>query len=93
MYNNITSLKNATEPSEIGGLAYFLVYISEYLPYVILISLGEIVGIIGNVRKYKKLISINVIMCFDLHPNRKFAYSGNNNNQQRPSFANLYTCL
>lgn len=48
MYNNITSLKNATEPSEIGGLAYFLVYISEYLPYVILIGLGEIVGILGN---------------------------------------------
>lgn len=52
MYNNISSLKNATEPSEIGGLAYFLVYISEYLPYVILIALGEIFGIIGNDRKY-----------------------------------------
>ena len=38
------SLKNN---SEVGGLAYFQTNISEYLPYVIIISLGLIIGFIG----------------------------------------------
>ena len=33
--------------SEIGGLAYFLTHISEYLPYVIIVSLGSVIGVIG----------------------------------------------
>ena len=33
--------------SEVGGLAYFLTYISDCLPYVVLESLGSIIGVIG----------------------------------------------
>ena len=44
-FNNTTI--NSTY-SEIGGLVYFLVYISDYLPYVILVSLGTIIGVTGN---------------------------------------------
>lgn len=33
---------------EIGGLAYFLVYISDYLPYVVLSAMGTILGIFGK---------------------------------------------
>lgn len=38
---------SAEDVEIIGGLAFFLVYISECLPYVVLIALGEIVGVIG----------------------------------------------
>ena len=38
------SLKNN---SEVGGLADFQTHISEYLPYLIIISLGLMIGVIG----------------------------------------------
>lgn len=38
--------------SDVGGLAYFLAYISDYLPYVALSSIGAVIGIIGNIFKY-----------------------------------------
>lgn len=40
------TINNQTE-TLIGGIAYFLVYLSEYLPYVILYSTGAVVGFIG----------------------------------------------
>ena len=33
--------------SEIGGLDFFLAHISDCLPYVVLESLGSIIGVIG----------------------------------------------
>lgn len=47
---NLTNV-NATGHilDEIGGLAYFVVYMSEYLPYIMLSSIGIIVGIIGKI--------------------------------------------
>lgn len=35
--------------SDIGGLAYFLAYISDYLPYVTLVSIGAVIGIIVTI--------------------------------------------
>lgn len=46
MAMNISNISN--EHSEIGGLVFFLVYISDYLPYVTLISIGAVTGVIGN---------------------------------------------
>lgn len=37
----------ASQTTYVGGVAFFLTYLSEYLPYVLLIAFGEIVGIIG----------------------------------------------
>lgn len=47
---NLTN--SSVEDVEIGGLAFFLVYISECLPYVVLIALGEIVGVIGDQKRF-----------------------------------------
>ena len=41
---------------EIGGLAYFLLYISDYLPYVIIYALGTFFGFIGNLELRKSII-------------------------------------
>ena len=35
--------------SEIGGLVFFLAHISDCLPYVILVSLGSVIGVIGSI--------------------------------------------
>lgn len=35
--------------SEIGGLDFFLAHISDCLPYVILVSLGTVIGVIGSI--------------------------------------------
>lgn len=50
--SNISSNSN----TQIGGLAYFLVYLSDYLPYVIIGSSGTIIGVLGN---YLKFIYLN----------------------------------
>ena len=39
---------SSNESSELGDLAYFLANISECLPYVILLSLGSIIGVLGT---------------------------------------------
>lgn len=54
-----TSINDSTE---IGGLAYFLVYISDYLPYVIIVSSGAIIGVIGNL-----IIMATIIFNKNLH--------------------------
>lgn len=38
---------NSTIEDQIGGVPYFLIYLSEYLPYVILKSGGLIIGFFG----------------------------------------------
>ena len=43
-FSNMSSNSN----TQIGGLAFFLVYLSEYLPYVIIGSSGTIIGVLGN---------------------------------------------
>ena len=35
--------------SDVGGLDYFRAYISDYLPYVILVSFGTFIGVIGTI--------------------------------------------
>lgn len=39
---------SSNETSELDGVAFFLANISECLPYVILISLGAVIGILGK---------------------------------------------
>ena len=41
----------SNETSELDGVAYFLANISECLPYVILVSLGAIIGTLGTIFK------------------------------------------
>ena len=35
--------------SEVGGMAYFMIYISDYLPYVIIVSFGAVMGFLGTI--------------------------------------------
>ena len=42
--SNISSNDN----SDIGGIAFFLAHISECLPYVIVVSLAAIIGLLGT---------------------------------------------
>lgn len=37
------------ESSELAGLGFFLANISECLPFVILVSLGAVIGILGTI--------------------------------------------
>ena len=46
--NSSSITSNAIKNNEIGGLVFFLTYISEYMPYVTLVSIETVVGIIGN---------------------------------------------
>jgi hypothetical protein len=41
---NTSFIANITD---IGGLAYFFTYLGDYLPYVIIISIGVLLGIAG----------------------------------------------
>ena len=45
--SNISNIPS-NDSSEIGGSVFFLTYISEYLPYVTLVSIGSVMGVIGN---------------------------------------------
>jgi len=45
--------------SEVGDLAYFLTYISDCLPYVVLESLGSIIGVIG-IALNQRIINIQI---------------------------------
>lgn len=52
-YTTLESNKNGT--NEIGGILFFLTYLSDYLPYSILSAIGIIVGVLGNKNtKHKK---------------------------------------
>ena len=46
--NNNTILVEIHQTAEIGGLAYFLIYMSEYMPYVVISLMGTIIGVFGN---------------------------------------------
>ena len=39
---------NTTDFSDIGGLAFFFTYLGDCLPFVIITSIGVILGIIGK---------------------------------------------
>ena len=45
---NISNI-SSNEFSDVGGIAYFWAYISDYLPYVILVSFGTVIGVIGTI--------------------------------------------
>ena len=49
MAMNISNISNisSNDNLEIGGSVFFLIYISEYLPYVTLVSIGSVIGVIG----------------------------------------------
>ena len=48
MANFSVSNISSNETSGLGGLVYFLANISERLPYLILVSLGSIIGVLGT---------------------------------------------
>lgn len=45
---NLSTLRNASLPEEVGGLIFFLKDIASYLPYTTLIALGMVLGAIGK---------------------------------------------
>lgn len=45
-YTNFENNINGT--NEIGGILFFLTYLSDYLPYSILSAIGIIVGVLGK---------------------------------------------
>ena len=53
---NVSNILNisSNDNSKLGGLVFFLTNISEYLPYVTFVSIGTVIGVIGNNHdKYK----------------------------------------
>lgn len=50
MTMNISNISDisSTDNSEVGGMAYFMIYISDYLPYVIVVSFGAVMGFLGT---------------------------------------------
>ena len=48
--SNISNIPS-NDNSDIGGIAFFLAHISECLPYVIFVSLGSIIGVLGTLFK------------------------------------------
>lgn len=53
MANFSVSNISSNESSEIGGVVFFIADISECLPYVILLSLGAIIGVLGILYFFK----------------------------------------
>lgn len=47
--NSINLNVTSNYHSDIGGLAYFLAFITDYLPYVTLASTGAVIGFIGTI--------------------------------------------
>lgn len=45
--NNSSNISSNSYSESVGGLVYFLLYISDYLPYVILVSCASLIGLIG----------------------------------------------
>ena len=47
---SISNISNISynQSSESGGVAFYLANISECLPYVIIVSLASIIGVLGN---------------------------------------------
>ena len=45
------------EDLKIGGILYFITYISDYLPYTILCAIGSVVGLFGN------LLIVGAVLC------------------------------
>ena len=47
---NVSNILNisSNDNSKLGGLVFFLTNISEYLPYVTLVSIETAIGYIGN---------------------------------------------
>lgn len=43
----VSKMTNSSYLNQTGGLEFFFAYISEYLPYVILVSFGALAGVIG----------------------------------------------
>ena len=54
---NTTTTSPVLEDHEIGGILYFITYISDYLPYTILCAIGSVVGLFGN------LLIVGAVLC------------------------------
>jgi hypothetical protein len=48
--------------SDIGGIAYLLINLSTYLPYIVLYSVGIFVGVLGN-----SLTIATIVVTKELH--------------------------
>lgn len=59
-YTNLESNKNGTD--EIGGILFFLTYLSDYLPYSILSAIGIIVGVLGKKHETQKNIKLKSLI-------------------------------
>lgn len=64
---NYSNTSNSSHSNEIGGLVYFLTYISDYLPYVILTSVGFIIGLVGTNQSYDQTINSTFFALFILY--------------------------
>ena len=58
IHMDLNETNNAANNStfEIGGLAYFLLYISDYLPHVVIYALGTFFGFIGNLELGQSIV-------------------------------------
>lgn len=53
---NSTNFSNKNGTVEIGGILFFLTYLSDYLPYSMLTAIGVIVGVLGKKHEARKKI-------------------------------------
>lgn len=56
MENSTNFESNKNETVEIGGILFFLTYLSDYLPYSMLTAIGVIVGVLGKKHEARKKI-------------------------------------
>ena len=54
---NATISSHILEDQEIGGVLYFMKYMSDFLPYTVLSGNGVIVGLLGN------LLIVGAVLC------------------------------
>ena len=48
-FSNISNITSSNNFTEIGGVTYFLLYISDYLPSIAFVSCGVVIGFLGTV--------------------------------------------
>lgn len=52
-FKTVSKMTNSSYLNQTGGLEFFFSYISDFLPYVILVSFGALAGVIGILKVYK----------------------------------------
>lgn len=67
MTNKNFTIMAEIEAAYIGGLAYFLIHMSEYMPYVVISLMGTIIGVFGNLENSKfnkKFVCVSKLKAF-----------------------------